>query len=220
MARRIYNWILFSLLYVGCVSLTPTPDPPKRTLYDEIRIEFLSTPGCEVSDKDWRFFLTSLANYYCASNKISVKHRSLSDSFLPEDKVWNGSLLRSLEKEQRTLLDQNPGDRNLRIFVLSVPGKYKDRKMSNLSGVRYNPTSFALFYQNTPKELIGSVMLHEFGHISGLVGQKELGRRQQRAANPSRPDHCNNPKCVMFWLITVADAGLDSDCLEALKQAL
>lgn len=50
------------------------------------------------------------------------------------------------------------------------------------------------------KKVESAVLVHEFGHLAGLVG----GTREGLAKKKDRPRHCPNPTCRMYWGVDAA----------------
>lgn len=86
-------------------------------------------------------------------------------------------------------------------------GSTTDTDNSFILGSAYRNTSFVM-YESTIKNLsdgVGepsrvdletTVILHELGHLLGLVNLAPMASAHEDAAHPK---HCNNEDCLMFW---------------------
>lgn len=114
----------------------------------------------------------------------------------------------TIESNFRT--EYNNGDA-LKLHLLFVNGNSQDDNGDNkILGVAYRNTSCVL-YENTIQinsdqigepnrvDLETTVILHEIGHILGLV---DLGSTMQNNHLDTTHDkHCNNSACLMYWQI-------------------
>lgn len=114
----------------------------------------------------------------------------------------------AIESNFRT--EYNNGD-VLKLHLLFINGNSQDDNGdSKILGVAYRNTSSVLFENtiqsnsdqiNEPNriDLETTVILHEIGHILGLV---DLGTTMQNNHLDTAHDkHCNNNECLMFWQI-------------------
>lgn len=107
----------------------------------------------------------------------------------------------SIEKARRTQFVE--GDR-IAIYVLFTNGTHPGTK---ILGMAYRNTSAVVYGQAidqystkagklTRQELETSVLLHEIGHLLGLVNKGSMPESQH--VDPLHTDHCNNKKCLMY----------------------
>lgn len=125
----------------------------------------------------------------------------------------------------------------LTLYMLFLDGgSTSDTSSSFILGTAYRNTSFVMF-ENTIKNLSDSitepnrvdlestVILHEFGHILGLVN---LGSPMQTEhLDEAHDKHCDNQDCLMFWkaensamITSMLGSGipqLDAHCLADLQ---
>jgi hypothetical protein len=134
-----------------------------------------------------------------------------------------------LEKKYRTAYTSG---NTLSLYVMVTNG-YDTSE--NILGFAFRNTSICLFGRNisdhsglsggvSKVSLQTTVLEHELGHLLGLVN---LGSpMQQPHQDTANGNHCNNPKCLLYWSIethkgyfSVSNAipVLDSNCLHDLR---
>lgn len=109
-----------------------------------------------------------------------------------------------------------------------------DHPTNKILGMAYNNTS-AVIYGKAIQEyakskggksladLESAVVLHEMGHLLGLVHKESLKGHEDDA----HPDHCKNKRCLMYYEVETKSTAskiflngqnlqLDGDCVEAL----
>ena len=135
-----------------------------------------------------------------------------------------------IEKEHR---DAFTHDNTLSAYFVILDAPYQQQ---NVLGVAYFNTSMALFEsvirentgglgQPNASTVESSVLMHEFGHILGLVntGSPQVTVHEDE----SHENHCNNENCLMYWAIQTTDLmgnltggsipGLDDNCIQDLR---
>ncbi len=135
-----------------------------------------------------------------------------------------------IEKEHR---DSFTEDKTLAAYFIILDAPYQQE---NVLGVAYFNTSMALFEgvikQNTggfgqpsAATVESSVLMHEFGHILGLVdtGSSMVTNHE----DGEHEKHCNNENCLMYWAIQTTDLmgnltggsipDLDKNCIQDLQ---
>ncbi len=138
--------------------------------------------------------------------------------------------IRAIEDQHRT---QYTEDGTIVAWFLWVDGEFD--QASNVLGIAYNNTSMAIFAekidQNTggigqPSTSLveGTVAIHEFGHILGLVNNGSTMQVEHQDEPNGR--HCDDPDCLMYYAVRTTDflsnlvgAGLptlDQNCLDDL----
>jgi predicted Zn-dependent protease len=130
----------------------------------------------------------------------------------PGNTLYSATDIRNIEKANRT---QNTADKTLTAYLLFVDADYSGNSGdSKVLGIAYDNTSMAIF-EETVKEFSGgisepsaatlesTVMLHEFGHILGLVNN---GSTLQTAHQDTpHGKHCNNENCLMYYTAETSD---------------
>ncbi len=124
------------------------------------------------------------------------------------DTVLSRTELMTIERNSRTVYTRN---KELGVYLLYTNGAYVNPK---ILGLAYQNTSAVIFGklvhnhsgrigQPDRTKLETSVLLHEMGHLLGLIntGSEMLSDHQdeQHAA------HCNNKKCLMYYRIGIDD---------------
>jgi len=126
---------------------------------------------------------------------------------------WSNPLIQHYEVQQRTIHDKALDDRHFFVFVAYIRGNWVDMDgIKFLGGIQYGPSSFAIF-----KDGAGSrepaVLLHEFGHLLGMVKDKT-----RENYDSSHQYHCVNAHCVMFWSTPHAKADFDFFCKRYIRR--
>ncbi len=118
------------------------------------------------------------------------------------------------------------------IHILYLNGEYKDNDQT--LGLAYSGTSFVMFKEKiedaaflliSAKDIEKSVIVHEFGHLLGLVNNGYQSPHDHE--DPQHPHHSNNEDSVMYWAIESQDIAnqidgeppnnFDSDDLDDLR---
>lgn len=106
------------------------------------------------------------------------------------------------DKTHRRLKDTDLSDRRGYIFVSYLTGPiFENGQPRMLGGVQYDKDAFAVI---APGSREGAILLHEMGHILGLVDKRE--------GDPKHPRHCRNRDCVMYYTVISAYSDYDEDC--------
>lgn len=216
--------LIFCLFLTACISPTklinPEPSDPAATLYDRVVIEIYSTDVTPPEDKTFEIFKQKLEEFrICKVDRIfiipqkPVKHDSV---------FWNGNSLRALERKHRTIFDPDPDDRFLNVYIAIVPGNHAAPGKQNVIGLQYDDTSIAVFYRKAFNHSYrAALLLHELGHVIGLVDRDFRDDKFGPPVNPQRPQHCNVEKCVMFWRVNpkgVFDCRCKKDLLRLIAE--
>lgn len=152
-------------------------------------------------------------NRLCPADRVTFVVRSPVVSVVPP--VWSCPALSIFEASQRKLWDKDEDDRDLVAFVSYVTGLYHDFDgVKSLGGLQYGPTSFTIF-KNGAGEREAGVLLHEFGHLIGMV--KDPTRDNHDDAHER---HCANKRCVMFWTTPGPLADFDYYCKRDLRRRI
>ena len=92
------------------------------------------------------------------------------------------------------------------IHILYLNGEYQDNDQT--LGLAYKGSSFVLFKEKiedasflliSDKDIEKSVIVHEFGHLLGLVNNGYQSPHDHE--DPDHPNHSNNEESVMYWAI-------------------
>ena len=164
-------------------------------------------------------------------NGISFVHTAISS---PGVGAYSNQQLADVEKRYRSI--ETHGN-ELTAFVYFADGEYAgNTDDEKVLGVTYDESSVAIFektvrdysgglLQPTEASLETCILLHEFGHVLGLVNNGSPA--QVAHEDGSHPRHCNNEDCLMYWLVENSDissviAGkgvpqLDANCIADLK---
>ena len=102
------------------------------------------------------------------------------------------------------------------IHILYLNGEYKDNDQT--LGLAYSGTSFVMFKEKiedaaflliSAKDIEKSVIVHEFGHLLGLVNNGYQSPHDHE--DPQHPHHSNNEDSVMYWAIESQDIANQND---------
>ncbi|MEX2513106.1 MAG: hypothetical protein WD398_09380 [Cyclobacteriaceae bacterium] len=116
--------------------------------------------------------------------------------------------IRGLEEEHREFYNEG---NSLSFFLLVVDGYlFRDEEESMALGAAYQNTSMVLFGKRIEENsggfsrpskgvLESTVVLHEMGHLLGLVN---LGSEMEEPhEDESYESHCDNSDCLMYWAV-------------------
>lgn len=154
---------------------------------------------------------------------IVITTRQIEASGKP---ALNRREVNSIRKENRTAYSTN---NQLAVHILYTDGDYST---PNVFGEAYRNTSIVLFgkaiQDNSGKiskpnrtTLETTLLLHEFGHLLGLMNKGSAMYTDHKDATSE--SHCHNKKCLMYYGVDVEDRfgplikrevpELDEDCL-------
>ena len=99
----------------------------------------------------------------------------------------------------------------LAVYILYTNGEFQNR---NILGQAFRNTSIVIYgkalehHSNTFSNparttLETTLLLHEMGHLLGLVDKGTPMTFDH--ADSTKEAHCNNPKCIMYWGISVTN---------------
>lgn len=138
-----------------------------------------------------------------------------TDAIGPGRSSWSQGDLRNAEDDHR---DRRPSGNSMVLYVLYVDGESKERE--NAIGVKYGPTSVAIFKEKIRSgSLTGlsttaaerAVLIHEFGHVLGLVGCGISMVEDHKSTRPEAGDcHSDNSDSVMYYAVETSEIGLIS----------
>ena len=96
------------------------------------------------------------------------------------------------------------------IHILYLNGEFEDNE--NTLGLAYKGSSFAMFQEKiedaaflfiSAEDIEKSVLVHEYGHLLGLVNMGYTSPHDHE--DPEHPHHSNNEESVMYWAIESQD---------------
>ena len=102
------------------------------------------------------------------------------------------------------------------IHILYLNGEYQDNDKT--LGLAYTGSSFVLFKEKiedasflliSPADIEKSVIVHEFGHLLGLINNGYKSPHDHE--DSQHPNHSNNEESVMYWAIESQDIGNQLD---------
>lgn len=129
--------------------------------------------------------------------------------------MWEHNGVHYYEQAHRRMVDRRPDDKHLIVFVAYVLGPFLEGgEVKVLGGIQYSPTAFMIFKDGAIGREAG-VMLHEFGHIIGLVKNQTRDNHDDGHQN-----HCANKRCAMFWSAPSNDADFDYYCKQDIQRRL
>jgi hypothetical protein len=195
--------------------------------YNSLKIEIQYMTGFE-PDKD--------AIYHLHAFLQKRLHKPKGISIITKEITPDSSTLlttkdvKAIERKNRTAITSG---KQLALYILYTNGKYINDKVF---GLAYLNTSAVIFGENI-KEYSGkigqpnrtkletTVLLHEMGHLLGLMGK---GTPMQEEHHDERhASHCKNRKCLMYYSIGTNDKfgylikgnipELDEHCLADLR---
>lgn len=156
---------------------------------------------------------------------------SLDDAISsPQNDSFSADDIYTLEQAHRDTYSEG---KTIAAYFIILDGAYETE---NVLGVAYYNTSMALFEeviqentggfgQPSASTVEASVLMHEFGHILGLVNiGTEAVQDHEDAENEA---HCDVESCLMYWAIQTTDLmgnltggnipGLDAQCVQDLQ---
>lgn len=183
----------------------------EKPLYQTITINVIFSPMCLPDTYELHKFTSSLKDYnFCESASVAYYPITNPLSLAYRTQIWDSYSLSMLCSNMNL---PNPRDGDLAVNIFYVKGNCRP-PMNSLAGLAFNKSSFAIFTDDVPRIHISSTLLHEFGHLLNFIEDK----RRPPPVNPDRPKHCNNKKCVMFWVINDHCKFFDEDCVSDIRR--
>lgn len=236
-AKKKFTGIAFAaLILIGCQKENSMLDvQPKHFLsddkYTDLTIEIVSVEGYEPNQDALQNLKTFLEETIHKPKGITFKQSTIES---PQNLSYTAGDLRSLEEETRTSYAQR---NHLTAYIFYADRGYvEDTENSKILGVAYSSTSMCIFKdaindysggigQVSEEKLETTVLIHEFCHVLGLVN---FGTPMtQNHEDPTRPHHCDNENCLMYFessttdLLGILGSGeiptLDSQCQADLR---
>jgi len=176
---------------------------------DSDAIDLLKTRIQEVTDK----------------TSVSVSQKSFGST----DESYSLEEILDIENIQR---ERYKSGNTFIIHILYLNGEYQDNDQT--LGLAFKGSSFVLFKEKiddasflliSDKDIEKSVIVHEFGHLLGLVNNGYQSPHNHE--DSQHPHHSDNDESVMYWAIESQDIGnqidgeppnnFDSDDLDDLR---
>tara|TARA_Y100001970_G_scaffold17572_1_gene19759 strand:+ start:293 stop:1027 length:735 start_codon:yes stop_codon:yes gene_type:complete len=136
-------------------------------------------------------------------SSISVSQNSFGST----DESYTLEEILAIEEAQR---QRYKSGNTFIIHIMYLNGEYQDNEQA--LGVAYKGSSFVLFKEKiddasflliSDKDIEKSVIVHEFGHLLGLVNMGYQSPHDHE--DPDHPHHSNNEESVMYWAIESQD---------------
>lgn len=173
-------------------------------IFSDIYVEVMYVSGFKPSAETLINLVDFIASRTNKTN-IVIEERLINISL---KSVYSIDDIRSIEDANRSIFSN---ENQLAISALFLDGKSSnDTETNTVLGTSYRNTSFIIFeetIQNSSNNILGpekiilesSVILHEFGHLLGLVnhGTSMLVNHEDTTNNA----HCTNENCLMYYLI-------------------
>lgn len=207
MIVRAASWLyIFMLSFViGCCSpamenrqsRTPQRDVLTNETYKNLIVEVMyvwsGTAAPNVSDLE--YLKTKIKQYCHKTNVVIVVDQPVPFVNIPTY-FWDSYFLSFFENQHALYI--TAGD-TLVIRILYVPGWYSPDHA--IRGLAYGSGACCLFRNNIMSaSQERAVLLHEFGHIIGLVNCGTPNIRDHEEPDKTHRLHCKNQDtCVMYW---------------------
>ena len=220
MRLRTVIVVLVTIFGISCGSLPTAEDKQVASspyLFSKITFEIVPiTSNQKPSPRALKRFRKRLdENMVCRADQIHFVVRPAVGWGVNDTVPWQIGTVTGFEATHRKLTDDDPEDRTLRVFVSYIDGPYLNSDgMRWLGGLQYSDTSFAIFKHGAGGRE-ASVLLHEFGHMIGLV--KDESRPNHDAEHEH---HCVNRDCAMFHSAPGRNADLGLYCKQELADLI
>jgi hypothetical protein len=201
-------------LTISCASLSTLPQPTKPTswLYNSITFEIAPVNSANPSPEALEFFRKRLhENRLCHRDRVNFVIRRYTQG-LPKGFPWSTGSLLTYEQMRRSIHDDSPYDSDLKVFVAYIDGLFRQgRELRHLGGLQYSHTAFAIF-KSGARDREGAVLLHEFGHLIGLVKDEDAPNHDGINSH-----HCAIQTCAMYHSSPMDKADFDLYCKRAIR---
>lgn len=180
--------------------------------YDSLSIEYDFMSGCHPSSSATEL-LEKRISEYCEKDKISGY---LDDQISPQEGMikYTEEYIYDLTERYK---DEERRDGTMVLHVLYLDGTYREK---NILGFSYDEDKIVIFKQTIKniakksrnldtEDVEGSVLVHELGHLMGLVG---IGYDSEHE-DPAYENHCDESagECVMDSSVEVRVGGFSQE---------
>ena len=170
--------------------------------YKEMVIEIDHAPGYNPETSTVNLLKQRLGQVCDKPDGIRIE---LTEVTFAESETWTADKVRDIAHET---MDSPPQPSVLRWHVIMPQGKYSD---DSVLGVAVDASTIALFPDSiedatsifnpriSAEDIENSVMVHEFGHLLGLVNLVYTSPADHE--DSEHPGHSNNEDSVMYWAV-------------------
>ena len=170
--------------------------------YRELVIEIDHAPGYNPESSTVSLLKERLGQVCDKPDGIRIE---LNEMTFAETSTWTANKVREVAHET---MDAPPQTSVLRWHVIMPEGKYSD---DSVLGVAVDASTIALFSDSiddatsifnpriSAEDIENSVMVHEFGHLLGLVNLVYTSPADHE--DSEHPGHSNNEDSVMYWAV-------------------
>jgi hypothetical protein len=184
------------------------------TKYKSLKIEIQYMPGLKPDSESIKIFVDLLNEKLNKPAGISVEEKQINPTLLT---IFNLSDISGIEFRNRTAYTS--GDQ-MGAYILFIDGTYYT---GNILGLTYTNTSICYFGEPLKYFLSGGtqedkinklalLLLHEFGHLLGLVNMGSPMVVDHLDNNNG--SHCNNNKCLMHHTLEEIKPNIEQILLE------
>ncbi len=199
--------------------------------YEELIVEIQYMNGQQPEDATVNNLKTFLSGRLNKPGGISITQSSIAT---PSKGFYSITDIENMEKDNRTKYAKG---KKLTAYILFLDGDYSENSgSSKVLGVAYGNTSMAIFGktikdysggigQPSTNVAMSTVILHEIGHVIGLVDNGTA--MQSNHIDAGNGHHCNNDDCLRYYAVETSDfianllggnvPSLDANCIKDLQ---
>ena len=170
--------------------------------YSKLHIEINYVSGNE-PDSEALNLLRQRINEVTDKKSVTISQNSFGST----DSSYSLEEILDIEDSQRTKFKN--GDEFV-IHILYLNGEFEDNDKT--LGLAYKGSSFAIFKEKiedaaflliSAQDIEKSVLVHEYGHLLGLVNNGYTSPHDHE--DSEHPNHSNNEDSVMYWAVESQD---------------